>query len=594
MSGSIVKRQKGNKIYYYYHSSYRVKLDLSNKGKRKGSGKSKVITTTKYLGTAEDIYKGLTQGQEKANKILTYLYGLPMALYFAAKKIKLIETINEVIPERINGISIGEYLLIAAINRVGKHHSKAKIGNWFKKTTLPEKMKIDPSKLTSEAYWKAYDAVIPQKKVYEKMEEYKDRRKNRMTYEETQSYLTENIIWRLEEGIYKNLFKAYHFTTDTLLYDTTNFYNYISGSNERCILPQTGKSKDGKHSNRQVGLLVAVESEFGFPLSHCIYQANAHDSSIFPEALTRISQRLSEFNQGVNDYIVVFDKGNNSQKNMEKVRKISGIKGIVGSLGFNSFKHLRRIPLKNYKGGYQKWKFVELEDEAFGEKAKVVMTYSEKEKIHELKNFNKKIVETQQKMEELVKKSKTKNITNLKNTIDKKLNQWKIKSSLASKYITYELIQEQEEIIVKIRKTTNAKNKQLEFGKRILFTYNHDLSAETIMRLYHDKHKVEDVFRNFKKGAIVDYSPLYHWTDSKIRVQCFVNVLAYLLIKLVEKEVSMSGDRLTLSTLTKLLEEIHEIVMVYSIHKVVKEISYPAELHKEIGKIFHFDQFDGL
>jgi len=60
MEGKIVQVKKGDKVYCYYKRSYRVKVDTAGKGKTKGTGKSKVIFETIYLGTLEAVVKKLT------------------------------------------------------------------------------------------------------------------------------------------------------------------------------------------------------------------------------------------------------------------------------------------------------------------------------------------------------------------------------------------------------------------------------------------------------------------------------------------------------------------------------------------------------
>ena len=60
MEGKIVQVKKGDKVYCYYKRSYRVKIDPACKGKTKGTGKSKVIFETIYLGTLEAVIKKLT------------------------------------------------------------------------------------------------------------------------------------------------------------------------------------------------------------------------------------------------------------------------------------------------------------------------------------------------------------------------------------------------------------------------------------------------------------------------------------------------------------------------------------------------------
>jgi|GEM_PF-2904516 len=60
MEGKIVQVKKGDKVYCYYKRSYRIKIDPAGKGKTKGTGKSKVIFETIYLGTLEAVIKKLT------------------------------------------------------------------------------------------------------------------------------------------------------------------------------------------------------------------------------------------------------------------------------------------------------------------------------------------------------------------------------------------------------------------------------------------------------------------------------------------------------------------------------------------------------
>lgn len=60
MEGKIVQVKKGDKVYCYYKHSYRIKIDPVGQGRAKGTGKSKVIFKTIYLGTLETVVKKLT------------------------------------------------------------------------------------------------------------------------------------------------------------------------------------------------------------------------------------------------------------------------------------------------------------------------------------------------------------------------------------------------------------------------------------------------------------------------------------------------------------------------------------------------------
>jgi hypothetical protein len=62
--GTICARKHGDKTYYIYQESYRVKLNREDIGKQRGSGKSKVVTLSVYLGTGEKILSAVQQKKE--------------------------------------------------------------------------------------------------------------------------------------------------------------------------------------------------------------------------------------------------------------------------------------------------------------------------------------------------------------------------------------------------------------------------------------------------------------------------------------------------------------------------------------------------
>ena len=64
--GRIVGKKSNGNTYYSYICTYRVKVDPESAGKTKGSGKSKVVTESHYLGTAETILEKI-QGANARN-----------------------------------------------------------------------------------------------------------------------------------------------------------------------------------------------------------------------------------------------------------------------------------------------------------------------------------------------------------------------------------------------------------------------------------------------------------------------------------------------------------------------------------------------
>jgi transposase len=64
------------------------------------------------------------------------------------------------------------------------------------------------------------------------------------------------------------------------------------------------------------------------------------------------------------------------------------------------------------------------------------------------------------------------------------------------------------------------------FGKRILFTNRDEWPVTDVITGYRSQSEVESAIRQMKDPHVVSFSPMHHWTDSKIRVHVFYCVLA--------------------------------------------------------------------
>ena len=103
-----------------------------------------------------------------------------------------------------------------------------------------------------------------------------------------------------------------------VLFDATNFFTFIDSTNEHCELPQRGKNKQGRNNLRQVGVLLLVSRQEVFPLFHATYAGNKPDSTVFADNSNRLVQRLKSLVSDIEKVTFVFDRGNNSQKNLSE------------------------------------------------------------------------------------------------------------------------------------------------------------------------------------------------------------------------------------------------------------------------------------
>ena len=102
-----------------------------------------------------------------------------------------------------------------------------------------------------------------------------------------------------------------------------------------------------------------------------------------------------------------------------------------------------------------------------------------------------------------------------------------------------------------------------QLGKTILFTDNDDWSDEEIILGYRAQSNIEHAFRDMKNPHFLGWTPMFHWTDTKIRVHAFYCVLALTLTSLLQRTLHQHGLDLSVAAMLELLGGIRETLVVY-------------------------------
>jgi transposase len=108
-----------------------------------------------------------------------------------------------------------------------------------------------------------------------------------------------------------------------------------------------------------------------------------------------------------------------------------------------------------------------------------------------------------------------------------------------------------------------ARFHQQQLGKRILFTDRKDWSDDQIVLAYRSQSHVEDAFRATKDPHFLSWEPMFHWTDSKIRVHAFYCVLALILASLLQRQAAQNGIALSVKDMFEALNGIGEVINIY-------------------------------
>ena len=101
------------------------------------------------------------------------------------------------------------------------------------------------------------------------------------------------------------------------------------------------------------------------------------------------------------------------------------------------------------------------------------------------------------------------------------------------------------------------------FGKRVIFTDRDEWSIDDVVAGYRSQSEAEADFRQMKDRRVVSFSPMFHWTDQKIRVHVLYCVLALVVARLMRRETERAGSPMSVRALLSSLAGIQETLLLY-------------------------------
>src|SRR3990170_552061 len=338
---SLIRKRIRGQSYWYARECQRV------------DGRPKIVWQ-QYLGRAQDLIDAV-QGVRAAaappapREVVLRNFAAPAALYDLACRLRLVELIDRHVPKRGAGPSVGTYLLVAALNRCVAPCSKAQIGAWFETTCLRRWLPLEPRQLTSQRFWDHMDRV------------------------------SREALVAIERDLTAHLVREFDLDLRRVLFDATNFFTFLDTFNTRSTLAQRGKSKEGRAALRIVGLALLVSADFHVPLLHRTYPGNQTDAPTFASLTEELVARYREITDDTAHVTLVFDKGNNSQDNLDAVEESPY--HFVGSLVPTQHRDLLAVPRKRFRSlaaeGFVEVSAYRTEKKVFGVSRTVLVTYNE-------------------------------------------------------------------------------------------------------------------------------------------------------------------------------------------------------------------------
>ncbi len=531
---SLTRKIVKGRPYYYVRHCQRV------------DGQPKIVKTT-YLGSLDNILQSLesahTPPAPQTAEVLGF--GAVAALYDQALELDLVGLVDAQLPKRDQGLSVGQYLLLAAINRAAGPTSKAQLAHWYRQSILTRLLPASPAQLSSQAFWNHMDRV-----------EQKD-------------------IQAIEKQLSQRLIQHFKLNLRTLVYDGTNFFSYINTRNP-ATLPARGHNKQKRIDLRQVSLGLLVSTDFHVPLFHKVYAGNVNDSTVFQTITEELAQRYRQLAQGCEHITLIFDKGNNSEPALETLAGTQQEQGFhfVGSLVPTHHADLLEIPLDQFSAlpsprlagclAHRTQRTV------FGQERTVVVTYNEHLLEGQMQGITASLQKARRKLHELQQSLRGRQAGKIKGgkkptvqTVTRQVEQV-LRGQFLKKLLRCQ-VQSGAVPALSYRTDTAALARLMrtQLGKTILFTDNQDWTDQEIVLGYRAQHHIESAFRDMKNPHFLGWSPMFHWTDSKIRVHAFYCVLALTLTSLLQRALHQKGQNLSLARMLELLGGIQEVLLIY-------------------------------
>jgi transposase len=495
------------------------------------------MRVVRHIGTAQKLLERLSEAPGRPLYAEERDFGATAALWDMAQQLDIVGTIDRHAPKRDQGASVGEYILLATLNRALAPASKRKLAAWYRDTILARLLPLRAAALRSQRFW------------------------------DHMNYLDESTIAQIENDITRRVVEGLNVDLRALFYDTTNFDTFLSSDNP-AELAQRGHAKSKRTDLRIVGLALLVSWDFHIPLFSKAYEGNQNDTVTFSQVLDDLVARYQMFKEKCQSITLVFDKGNNSEENIQVLD--DSPYHFIGSLVPTQHQDLLDIPLERFhyvKGPlFEGVRVHRTEKEVFGQKRTIVITRSRSLLQGQVRGIRQHLAKKLKALQELHRrvtrshepgwKGKPYTEENLQKNVDK---------IISGQYIV-------DFLWGKVTRTGGRlgidfgtddvayyKLKKRVLGKRILFTDRQDLTEEEIIFGYRGQHHVERAFRDMKDPYFISFSPPRHWTDQMLRVHAFYCVLALTLVSLLHRRAHQAGITVSQSSLMEQLKKIKEI-----------------------------------
>jgi len=524
---SLVGKRRGGRTYYYLVESARV------------AGKPRIVAQ-QYLGSAEELAARLSQaGPGEPARTRHRAFGDLAAAWQVLRRLQVARVVDEQVGSRRAdaAASVGTYLALAALNRVVAPRSKLAFAGWWQSTAGDRLVRLPAAALDHRRFWDAMDA-LPVK-----------------------------ALRAAERAIAARMVEVFDLDLAGLVLDMTNFATFVDSANQRNTIAARGHAKQKRLDLRLVGLGLVVTADGGVPVLSHAYQGNRPDVTQFSAVIDELVVRFGALARASDTLTVVYDAGCDSAEGQADIQ--ASPLHFVGSLRPSDHPDLLAVARRRFQivdaERFEGLTALETRTMALGADRRVILTHSQGFHLRQARGFEQTLAKARRRLATLQARLARGRTRRPRQAVEAEIAEI-LRPRWLSRVITWSLAGQEPASLRLHWRTDPAAKRQLAtelFGKRILFTDREDWPLAEVVAAYRSQADVEAGFRQLKDPRVVSFSPMFHWTDQKIRVHVFYCVLALAVAHLLRRQAAQAGLHMSVRELLGTLAGIQETVLLY-------------------------------
>jgi transposase len=316
-------------------------------------------------------------------------------------------------------------------------------------------------------------------------------------------------------------------------------------------------------SRQRVGLALVTEHAAGVPLSYQTFRGGLPESEFFERHLDGLLAKVSNLGVNAKEVTLLLNPGFDPAAIIDKVDRDQGLH-FVASCSPDEVPELTKISLKEFtplavkpsnRGGEpageeDKILYYETQAPFWNRSRKVVIVFDPRTFNHSYQDLGKRVQKVRKEMLALQQRYQQEGFPEdaprvMEEHLAQLCQRFRLSPSL------FDLSCQKENGTFRLDFQLNHRQmagKVRRFGKNILITDHEDWRAAEIYEVYAKRYLAEMQGANGKAHQVPSDNPfqaalmpLYHWTDSKIRVHMFVCIVALTYLALLCQHLKAAG-----------------------------------------------------